>query len=314
MKINNNTIGIFALIAFVAFAFVAPEFMAIGGSTEVNVHIVGMNDNPLRGVEILTEMGATPMRISGLDGNVNGLQTEKYYLFAPSSSSSYGITSQRFVRGGEYTVKYTDVESTIVYRLGDIPPIDEGVGGDTGDGTGTTNETDHGNLFDRHPALNSGVLWGMGGFIVTWIGIVALIAAGVITAPGTAVLLGLAALGGLLAGLFGAIRNIEVPGNPDAGFMEKLLQLPSAVYDGVKEEGGIIVDKVQETIITTYHTVTDTVSTNLADAIEKLLAGDISGAMAPLFTVSLVFLLIGIVAALVYFAIKSTSDNLNGGA
>lgn len=315
INININIIGIIALIIFALFSvpYIA-DFMAIGDSANVNIKIFGMDDRPLGAVEIRTDYDSLPIRISGTDGTINNLKSSVYYLATPPQSSGYGVVQLHFAEGGEYTVKYVGVETISITRLGDIPPIDTGGDTGTGDdtGTGTGDTTADGNMFDRHPAFNSGVLWGIGGFIVTWIGIVALIAAGVISAPGAAVLLALAAIGGLVSALYGAISNIEVPNNPDAGFWEKVAQLPSALYDGAKEETGIIVDKVTETIVTTYTTVTESVSSNLAEALEKLIAGDISGALSPLITVLMIFVLIGITVFLLYIGVKTVSEKLSG--
>ena len=311
-KMNTKTIII--IIALLAvFAVVTPGLMAIGEDTSVNIKVVGINDEPLRGVEIRTSADGIPIRISDSDGLINNLDSFVYYLVTPSRSSGYGSSQVRFVRGGEYTIKYTDVESTTVIRWGDIPPPDTGTGGDgdtgtipNGDGTGdgTTNVTDDDGFLSEQPVLKSG-LWGtLIGGVLTYVVVVGLIAIGFVPATGTALLLILVGAGALITGLFAALLKTRSM-NPDAGIGDTFVELASDTAEVIADGAGKVINYVTEGVTNVYNTVADATKDNMADALAKLLEGDILGAITALITVIIIVAIIGISLVLVVFIAKA---------
>lgn len=311
-KMNTKTIIIIIIALLGMFAFIAPSLYAIGGDTAVNIKVVGMNDEPLRAVEIRTSVDGTPIRMSDSDGLINNLDSYVYYLVTPSRSSGYGSSQVRFVRGGEYTIKYIDVESISVIRHGDIPPPDTGTGdggdtgtipGDDGTGAGDTNETD-GTFLSEQPVLKSGLGGAVIGAVLSYAAIIALLALGVISAPGTAVLLVLVGAGALITGLIAALLKMKSI-DPEAGIGDTLAELAGDTAEVIADGAGKVINYVTEGVTNIYNTVADTAKDNMADALAKLLEGDIVGAITALITVIIIVAVIGVSVVLVVFIVKA---------
>ena len=297
MKGKMNTKTIIIIIALLAvFAVIAPEFMAIGEDTSVNVKVVGMNDAPLRGVEIRTSADGIPIRISDPDGLIYNLDSFVYYLVTPSRSSGYGSSQVRFARGGEYTIKYTDVESTTVIRWGDIPPPDTGTGGDgdtgtipNGDGTAdsTTNVTGGDGFFDRHPASKEGfkTFALTAASIIGIFGVFSLVFGG--TPLGLMMMAMLTGVVSLATGLYSGLKSWDIPGT----IAEKFFKLPKEIFDTAGEEVIAIIDEVKDKVVdgasNVYNYLGDTISEIPANIIE----GDIMGALMALITAIIVIVI-----------------------
>ena len=142
------------------------------------------------------------------------------------------------------------------------------------------------------------------GGILSYLAIIGLLALGVISAPGTIFLLILVGAGALITGLFAALLKTRSM-NPDAGIGDTFVELASDTAEVIADGASKVINYVTEGVTNVYNTVADATKDNMADALAKLLEGDILGAITALITVIIIVAIIGISLVLVVFIAKA---------